>query len=165
MQAALASFATQAAFRLRRSRQLTRRLSIFATTSRHKPGYRRWSREIIYRIPTADTGRLITDALNLFAEIYNPAMAYHRAGVLLYDFAPAGQLQTDLLGQVDTRQHTRAHTRMRAIDSLNERYGKRTVRYAVEDLATAWQPKRQSRSPRYTTHFDELPRAHPTLLR
>ena len=30
-------------------------------------------------------------------------------------------------------------------------------RYAAEDLSDAWQPKHGSRSPRYTTDWDELP--------
>jgi len=48
---------------------------------------------------------------------------------------------------------------MQALDAINERYGKRTIRFAAEDLAKAWQPKHQARSPRYTTSLDELPLA------
>lgn len=159
VEAAIASFAAQAAFRLRRSEQLVKKASLFVTTSKHKPGYRRWSREINYRVPTADTGRLITDLIALLGEVYVDGAAYHRAGVLLYDFLPAGQLQTDLLGDVDPLGHDTASARMQAVDDLNERYGKRTVHYAIEDLARSWQPKRQMKSPRYTTHIGELPGA------
>lgn len=157
LESAIASFATQAAFRLRRSGQLTRRASLFATTSRHKPGYRTWSREVVYQTPTADTGRLIADLTTLLGEMYNPNAAYHRAGVLLYDFVPAAYLQTDLLGHVDTPHHDRSTTRMQAVDTLNERYGKGTLRYAAESLDQSWQPHRHDRSPRYTTHLADLP--------
>jgi DNA polymerase V len=157
VESAIASFAAQAAFRLRRSGQLTRRASLFAATNRHKPGYRRWTREIVYRVPTADTGRLASDLTTLLRDFYNPQMSYHRAGVLLYDFVPGNQLQTDLLGHVDVAAHDRAGARMAAIDQLNERYGRTTIRYAAEDLAGAWKPKYQLRSPRYTTCLDELP--------
>lgn len=157
LEAAIASFATQAAFRLRRSGQLTRRASLFITSNKNKPGYRRFSRELIYHVPTADTGRLIGDLVTLLGKIYNPHVPYHRAGVLLYDFVPASQIQTDLLGEVDVRKHDRTTNRMRVVDILNERYGKRTIRYATEDLANAWQPKHDTRSPRYTTHLPELP--------
>lgn len=159
VEAALASFAATAAFRLRRSSQLTRRAGIFIDTNKHKPGFRRWSREIVYQVPTADSGRLITDVVGLFGDVYNPNMSYHRAGVWLQDFAPAGQLQIDLLGTVDPAEHDRVSSRMRAMDGLNERFGKRTIRYAAEDLAATWQPKHQLRSPRYTTRLDELPTA------
>ncbi len=158
VESAIASFAAQAAFRLRRSHQLTRRASLFVTTNRHKPGYRRWTREIVYQVPTADTGQLTSDLTTLLRNFYNPQMSYHRAGVLLYDFVPCGQLQTDLLGHVNVPGHDRAQARMAAVDQLNERYGKGTIRYAAEDLAAAWKPKHHLRSPRYTTHLEELPR-------
>lgn len=163
LESAIASFTASAAFRLRRSQQLTRRASLFITTNRNKPGYRKLSREIVYRTPTADTGRLTADLTALLTQIYRPGLDYHRAGVLLYDFAPAGQLQTDLLGTVNISAHDKSQSRMQAIDHLNERHGKRTIHYATEDLQASWQPHRKDRSPRYTTHPNELSQAkiHP----
>jgi DNA polymerase V len=157
IEAAIASFATQAAFRLRHSGQLTRRAGLFLTTSKHKPGYRHWNREIIYEVPTADSGTLISTLVEVLGEVYNRQAQYHRAGVLLYDFVPASQLQTDLLGIVDIEEHDKAHVRMAILDNINERFGKRTVHFAAEDLGVRWQPKRNRRSPRYTTSINELP--------
>jgi DNA polymerase V len=159
LEAAIASFAAQAAFRLRRSGQMARQAGIFVTTNKHKPGYRRWSREKFYQAPTADTGQLISDLIGLLGEVYSPSQSYHRAGVLLYDFVPAERLQTDLLGYIDTEAHDLATARMKAVDAINERFGKRTIRHAAELLAQTWKPKYQTRSPRYTTHFNELPNA------
>lgn len=159
VEAALASFAATAAFRLRRSGQLTTRAGIFIDTNKHKPGFRRWSREVRYQVPTADTGRLITDVIRLFNEIYSRSMSYHRAGIWIDDFVPASHLQTDLMGNVDPVRHDRDTSRMKVIDEMNERYGKRTIHYATEDLAQSWQPKRHMKSPRYTTHIGELPGA------
>ncbi len=161
IEAALASFATQAAWRLRDSHLLTKKAALFLTTSRHKPGYRSWSSEVVFRTPTADTGQLITAVTQAFAELYEKQADYHRAGVTLYDFVPDSHLQTDLLGEVDPAAHTKKTARLQAIDHLNKRYGKSTVHYAAEDLAQTWQPKRLLRSPRYTTHWDELPRVKP----
>ncbi len=159
VEAALASFATTAAFRLRQSGQLAHRAGIFIDTNKHKPGFRRWSREVMYHHPTADTGRLISDLLELFSAVHKPGVSYHRAGVWLADFVPANQLQVDLFGHIDSNGHARSVARMQALDAINERYGKRTIRFAAEDLAKAWQPKHQARSPRYTTSLDELPLA------
>lgn len=161
IEAALASFATQAAYRLRGGNQLTKRVSLFLTTSRHKPNYRQWSSEVIFRMPTADTGQLITAVTGAFSKIYDKNASYHRAGVWLSDFVPDNQLQTDLLGEVDPVAHTARTSRSQAIDKLNDRFGKNTIRYAAEDLAQAWQPKRLLRSPRYTTNWDELPKLRP----
>ena len=161
IEAALASFASQAAYRLRGSQQLTRRASLFLTTSRHKPNYRRWGSEVVFRVPTADTGQLIAAVTGAFSQLYNKQAAYHRAGVMLYDFVPDSQLQTDLLGEVDPGAHSKKTVRLRMVDSLNDRFGKSTVRYAAEDLAKSWQPQQKLRSPRYSTRFDELALVRP----
>lgn len=161
IEAALCSFVSQATYRLRESGQLTKRASLFLTTSKHKPGYRRWSREIVFEVPTADAG-LIAGAVNeLFSQIYNPQAEYHRAGVLLYDFVPANVLQTDLFGHVDVPKHSRDHQRMAVLDQINSRFGRRTIRLAAEELGRVWEPKHEHRSARYTTRWDELPKVRP----
>jgi DNA polymerase V len=157
IESALASFATQAAYRLRASNQVTQRAGLFAMTNRHKPGFRSWRKEIVFDTPTADTGLLIQAMVRLMSEIYEPGQAYHRAGVWLYDFKPAHYLQTDLLGQADAHQHDRSSWRMQSVDAVNSRFGRNTLRYAAEDLAQKWQPVHKLRSPRYTTAWDELP--------
>jgi DNA polymerase V len=159
IEAALASFATQAAYRLRASRQLTRRAGLFAMTNRHKPGFKSWSREIVFNTPTADTGILIQSLVKVMADIFEPRQQYHRAGVWLHDFMPDNYLQADLLGKVDTAGHDRSTARMQSVDELNTRYGRGMLRFAAEDLADKWQPIRKLRSPRYTTEWDELPTA------
>jgi DNA polymerase V len=158
IEAAIASFTTQASFRLRRSNQLTRRAGLFLTTNKHKPGYRRWTREVRFQTPTADTGQILTALANQLRQLHNPMAAYHRAGVMLYDFAPADRLQIDLLGQVNPTQHQAATRRMAAVDVINNRFGKRKIRLAAEDLGSAWKPRYHLRSPRYTTRWQELPR-------
>ncbi|HUP26448.1 MAG TPA: Y-family DNA polymerase [Candidatus Limnocylindrales bacterium] len=161
LEAAIASFATQAAFRLRHSGQLTRRAAVFLTTNKHKPGYQQWTREVLFSVPTADTGQLIKAMVGQLGQVYNPGYYYHRAGVMLWDFVPATILQTDLLGLVNVEAHVRSASRMSAIDNLNERFGKRTLRFAAEDLGSAWKPIYNLRSPRYTTNLKELPSARP----
>ena len=157
IESALANFTTQACYRLRREGQLTRRAGLFLTTSRFKPGYRSWSREVQFSTPTADPGLILHTLVEQFSQLYSPQQSYHRAGVFLYDFAPAGQLQTDLLGYVDTPLFDKATARLQAIDQVNNRWGKYTLRIAAEDLARRWEPKHRLRSPRYVSNWDELP--------
>ncbi len=157
IESAITTFATQAAFRLRVSEQVTRRAAIFLATNKHKPGYQRWTQELFYRVPTADTGKLIATLLEELGKIYNPSQHYYRAGVFLWDFMPANNLQTDLLGVVDVGRETKAASRMQTIDNVNERFGKETIRYASQDLGNHWRPRYNLRSPRYTTKTTELP--------
>jgi DNA polymerase V len=157
LEAAVASLASHAAFRLRQSGLLARAIGVFANTNRHKPGYRRWSREIKLGSPTNDSGQIISLLVSQLSEFFTASQSYHRLGVFMYDFVPAGALQTDLLGFVDTASHTKAVSRMQAIDRINQRLGKGKIRYAAEDLSKTWQPKHQIRSPHFVSDWAELP--------
>jgi DNA polymerase V len=157
VEAAIASFATRGAFKLRRSHQLTCRVSMFATTDKHKPGYATWFREVKFHQPTADTEMLIKTLAQLFRDIYQPTISYHRAGILLHDFVPDWQLQTYLLDTINVDFHDRSKRRMQAIDGINNKYGAHKIRYAAEDMAVNWQPQRKIRSPRYVSSWDDLP--------
>jgi DNA polymerase V len=157
IESAMATFIVTATYRLRRSNQLTTRITLFTTTNKHKPGYQSWYREIHLQQPTADPGVLIREVMQVFRALYRPSTLYHRAGIALHNLVPDGQLQTDLLGAVNSTAHDRSKGRMAAVDALNNRYGKRTVRYGSEVLARQWRPKYQLRSPRYVSRWDELP--------
>jgi DNA polymerase V len=161
LEAAIVSFATKAAFRLRSDGRLARRVSLFLTSNKHKPGYRSWGSEARLAAPTAETGQIISALVKELKRIYQPGTLYHRAGVLLYDFVPDHVLQTDILGVVDTRKFDRDMSRMAAVDLLNERFGNQGIRYAAELLGNAWKPKRQMRSPHYVSDWHELPKAKP----
>jgi DNA polymerase V len=76
---------------------------------------------------------------------------------LLYDLVSESSLQTDLLGLVDTAADTRSQQRMQAIDAINLRHGKGTLRFAAETLSQSWQPRKRLSSPRYTSDWEELP--------
>lgn len=157
IEAALASFTSQACYRLRHEGQLTKKAGLFLTTSRFKPGYKTWSREVVFSTPTADTGLVLGIIQDLFTDMFQGSQLYHRAGVFLYDFVPSSHLQTDLLGFVQTEQLDYSSSRMQAIDTINHRWGKRTIRFAAEDLGSNWQPKHKLRSPRYVSKWNELP--------
>lgn len=158
VESALANFTAKAAARMRRQDFTTQRMSIFATTSRHKPGYKHWKLERKLDEPILDTGKLINEALSMFGELYEPRTMYHRGGVTLSSLRPDGALQTDLLGYVHPQEVTKARARLKAVDSLNKRFQKNVVRYATEDLSTSWQPLRRLHSPHYTTSWQDLPK-------
>lgn len=159
IEAAIATFTAQAAYKLRVEGQLARRAALFLATNRHKPGYRKWGREVVFPLPTADTGQLMSALVEALGTVYQTGQLYHRAGIMLYDFVPAYLLQTDLFQNVNPEAHAKSTWRMQAIDNINRRFGKRRIHYAAEDLGNSWQPKQQLRSPRYVSRWEELPAA------
>jgi DNA polymerase V len=155
----IANMSARAAYRLREEHQAACRAAFTIETSRHKPGYRRWYEEVLFDTPTTDTGQIITSLCQKFSEIYEAGQQYHRLNVYLYDFVPAHYLQTDLLGTADTAKHTKTQARMQALDLINNRFGRGCLYYAAEDLNKSWQPRRKLTTPRYTSSWDDLPRA------
>lgn len=159
LEAAISSFAAKTTHSLRLSNQLTRRAGVFIASNRHKPGYRMQSKELVFSTPTADTGIVTAHLVKLLSTMYSSQVSYHRAGVWLYDFIPETALQTDILQEVSPAQHDKSASRMQALDHLNKRYGKHTIYYASEDLGHDWQPIRKIQMPRFTTRWEELPKA------
>lgn len=159
IESAIASLGARAAFHLRTSRQTTKRASVLIETNRNKPGYRRWQQTVLFHTPTNDTGVIISALYESFGHIFSKGQMYHRLNVLLHDLSPETYLQTDLLGDTDVTQFTRAQRRMQAVDSINNRYGKGHVYFAAEALSHTWQPKRKLQSPPYTTDWRAIPGA------
>jgi DNA polymerase V len=159
LEAAIATLGAQAAFRLRRANLLSRRIGLFVTTNQHKPGFRRWYQEVKLSTPTQETGQIISLLVDELDKIFSNKQSYHRLGVYLHDFVPADSLQVDLFGKVDVDGHDKARARMRALDAINQKWGRGRIGYAAEGLDNSWQPKHQIRSPRYVSNWDELPEA------
>lgn len=149
LQAAIANFATQSAFRLRQSNQLAKKASLFLATNRYKPGYQYLTREVVFRVPTADTGQIISVLVQALHEAltehqptpppnhpssYGDRLGFSRAGVVLYDFLPKNALQTDLLGEINPKKTDADTARLKAVDYLNEKFGNNRVHYATQDL-------------------------------
>jgi DNA polymerase V len=160
IESAIASLSARAAAALRREHQLARRATVVLRTNRHRPGYRQASETVRFYTPTADTGVITSQLIRMLASNFLPGLEYHRADVLLHDFVPENGLQTDLLGTVDIHADSRSSRKMRAVDLLNLRHGKGTIKFAAETLSQSWQPRKNLMSPRYTSAWDELPETY-----
>ena len=69
------------------------------------------------------------------------------------------QGELDFLSPSETKNSTRL---MSALDSVNDRYGKGTLRFAsagAQREVRTWEMKQERRTPAYTTDWAALPRA------
>jgi DNA polymerase V len=160
VQAAIATLTARAALRLRREGLLAKRAGIYLQTNRHKPNYQAWFQDIRFATPTSDTGSIASQLTRLAEEVFDSKQQYHRANIYLLEFTPGGQLQTDMLEMTNVANYEKADARMKAMDSINNRFGSKQLRFAAENLGSSWQPKQNLRSPRYTTEWAELPLVH-----
>lgn len=157
VEAAIASLTARAAFRLRKEHLLARSAVVSLSTNRHKPGYQRTSRYVGFQTPTADTGTITAALVKEVEAVFSQGIPYHRANIMLHDLVSENSVQADLFGTVDVPGQQASHSRLRAFDAINSRFGKSTIRYAAEDLSGAWEPKHDFRSPRYTSQWADLP--------
>ncbi|HVW23595.1 MAG TPA: Y-family DNA polymerase [Candidatus Saccharimonadales bacterium] len=154
IEAAVANLTARAAAGLRAEGLLARTAAIHLSTNRNKPGYQRVDRTLKLPVPSADTGQLIASLVAAVEPAIKKDVPYHRVNILLYDLVDQNRWQLDLLEQSDGRL---PQAKLAAMDALNDRYGRGTLRYAAEDLSQAWLPKKAHRSQHYTSSWDELP--------
>jgi DNA polymerase V len=151
---AVSCYTFRAAERLRRSRLAAGVLTVFIGTNRFSsdPQY---SNARTYELAQATdtTEELLEWALKGVAEIFRPGYRYKRAGVMFNHLVPVDQLSKRLYGDA---RFERSRRLMRAMDQINARYGRDTIRFGVAQLESRWQTKFLKRSPRYTTCLREV---------
>ncbi len=155
LESALATFAAQAAARLRAQDSVCTGIVTYLSTGKYSGDMRKTTTLTTLPEATADTGRLITAALKGLELLYDDEAAYKKAGVILYGIAPRAAWQMAMIG-ADGQMEARDNL-MQAVDRINARYGP-VVWHAVEKPTDAdWHSQRKLRSPRYTTQWSELP--------
>lgn len=157
LESATANFATRAAAKLRSQGSVCSKVVVYLTTSKHDERVRSVSKSIRLPEATADTGRIISTALTVLEELYDPEFVYQKVMILLLDIVDREAWQLSLTEPVRGRDER--ERLMAGVDALNSRYGFGTIWHAAEDKNKAqWQSKHALRSPRYTTNWAELPR-------
>lgn len=153
----VASYIGRAAEKLRAQDALAGSLMVYIRTnpfSESAPTYQK-ALTVALPEPTADTRILVRWGVRLLKRIYRSGYAYQKAGVMLGDIRPRTMSQASLFSAAESSH--RADQLMVAMDSINARWGRGTLRVAAERHEHAWQMKRGHMSSRYTTDWDGLP--------
>jgi len=163
LERAVLSHLTRVLQTLRAQNSLCRMVTIFIRNNRfssREPFLDR-RRTLVLVEPTDNLLYLAKSVRQLLAELYQSQVAWHKAGVILGEIIPKAGYQPDLFApQNSTSQQTTKQQKMLSvIDQLNQRYGKQSlfIASAGPKHGNNWQMLRQRMSPRYTTHWQELP--------
>ena len=158
---AVTEFSGRAAQKLRGQNGAAGQVMVFIRTSpfRKTPQYSR-SVVVPLRSPSSDTGALVGAALMGLKAIYKPGFDYAKAGVMLLDIGSASTVQFELdLDVADPALGARPRL-MEALDAVNDRYGRGTLKLASAGLGMAprnWTMKQERRTPAYTTRWEDMP--------
>jgi DNA polymerase V len=152
---AVALYTESAAERLRRARMAASVVTVFILTDRFAKGLQ-YGDSATYELalPTDTTGELVWWAQRGLSQIYRRGYLYKKAGVMLNGLLPAGALTMRMHGD---EQFERARRAMQAVDALNRRHGRGTVRHGLPRSPDGrWPTKFLMRSPRYTTCLNDV---------
>jgi len=155
---AVATYITRAAEKLRRQHCASSAISIFmvAKEESHSASFNHGATISAYNMlpyPTCVTSELITPAMHLTEQIFKQGREYKKAGVMLSGLVPDSSIQSNLF--VPPLQNNKRYL-MNVIDNLNFSMRDDTVKFASSGLNRDWKMRREFRSPRYTSRWEEL---------
>lgn len=156
MREACAHHASRAGEKLRAAGLVAGRLGVFLHTDPHGTGP--WySAQHAGRIePTADARALIAEAVRMLAPLWRDGLSYMKVGITLDDLWDAATQPRTLFPTHDPRQSAAL---MRAMDQVNARYGRGTLRPLATGIERPWGTRAGRLTPRYTTHPGEIMQA------
>ena len=153
---AIASHATRAAEKLRNEELVASVLKVFFHTSLFNHQKPRHSAHATIELipPTNITHTIIKAALDAAHPIWREGFEYKRAGIYLLELSK-GHVQESLFDSQEEK--IRNNQMMSVLDTVNANMGSGTLHFAATGFTKVMQMRQLQRSPRYTTHWDELP--------
>jgi DNA polymerase V len=149
----VSTFTSIAAEKLRAQGSMCHRVVVFIETNRFRDETNFYANRITVKslFPTSSTLELVHYAVAGLKAIFLENREYKRAGVVLMDFVDANEYQPDLF----LNSNPKHKKLMEAIDTLNNKHGKRLVRLANQD-ASIHKMRQERLSKAYTTDINQL---------
>jgi DNA polymerase V len=153
----VATHAARGAEKLRSQKSVTGALTVFVQTNPHKQFEPQHHQSITVALsdPSDNTLTLTTAALKGLQQIYKTGFKYKKAGVIFNLLADKPTMQQSLFDDMEVKGKSAGL--MKALDSINSRFGNAVIRTAAAGTKQDWQMRSGNRSPNYTTQWDELP--------
>ena len=151
---AVAAYATRAGEKLRAEGLQACHMAVFLQTHPHKPDEPWHSEQRAARIePTSDSMELIAEAVRMLKPLWRVGHRYYKAGVVLNDLVREAEQPLMLFA---TRDPLRSAKVMAAMDTVNARYGRGTIRPLSTGIKRGWSTRHDRLSDRYTTQLSEI---------
>lgn len=151
-------YVSRAAQKLRKQHSFTGSVYVYIRTSPFKENDSFYSNGLTIPMPTPtdDTRQLVNVALWGLKRIYKPNFNYAKAGVMLSELVPAEGVQSDLFSTAQTSP--KSEKLMVTMDAINKKMGKESIKLASEGFKRPWKMKQESKSPSFTTRWEDLMR-------
>lgn len=151
---AMARRAWRAAEKIRAQELVAARMIAFAHGSRYRPDPPNASRSARLSPATNDPRVIVGIASRMVESMFEAGRVYTKCGVLLEELTPAAAGQGDLFAAADPR----APDLLAAVDGINARFGRGTVKLASQGFGDrGFDTKRSQKSPSWTTKIADIP--------
>ncbi len=157
LQEALSMHVQQAGEKLRASGQVAGCVQVFLQTDRFRctDGYMACKSRAL-ALSSNYTPDLLQPALALLQEIFRPGYEYKKTGILLTCLEPQKKRRLSFW-ELEPQEKSRRKNLMQALDQINSKYGRDTLRFACTGIKRQWEMQRKKISPAFTTKWSEIP--------
>ncbi len=152
---AISTFVANACAKLREQGSHAAVIQVFLLTNRFRQDLPQYSPSLAVHLPypTNDTLEVNRWAAYLCERMFKAGYQYKKAGIMLSEISPVTHQQGDLLeGLKPTNDKL-----MLALDTLNQRFGRGTVKVSTQGAYQEWQMRQERKSPNYMTSWGEVP--------
>lgn len=141
--------------KLRKHNLAANAVTVLVSTDRFRPIPFEYANSATYSAtyPTDSTAEIQEWTIKTLDRIFKDGFEYRRAGVILSGLVPSDNLTKRMF---DDEKYQQQHQLMKAIDEINQRFGKDTVRFGFRQDAGLWQMKQTRKSQGYTTNWNEI---------
>lgn len=148
-------FLTRACEKMRKHNLAANAITIFIGTDRFRPIPEPYSNSATYSstYPTDSNQEIQEWTLSTLERIYRQGFEYRKAGIILSGLVPKDNLTKRMF---DDEKFQRQHNLMKAIDELNQKFGKDTICFGSVKTEGSWKMKQTRKSQSYTTDWNEL---------
>ncbi len=148
-------FLTRACEKMRKNNLAAHAITVFIGTDRFRPIPEPYSNSATYSSTfSTDSNQEIQEwTLQTLERIYKKGFEYRKAGIILSGLVPSENLTKRMF---DDEKFERQHKLMKALDAINQKFGKDTVRFGSVKTEGNWKMKQTRKSQSYTTNWNEL---------
>lgn len=154
---AVANYACMTAAKLRKQKSCAKSLLVFIDTNPFREDLPQHSQHVIVNMPVATNSSI--EIVNYVSEglekIFRSGFRYKKAGVMLMDICGQDAIQGNIWDNIDRDKHKRL---MEVLDHTNDKYGRNTLKLAVQGDGQQWKIKQERLTPCYTTRMSDFPK-------
>ena len=157
LEEAVSMYAARACEKLRAQESRAQGLHVFLRTSPYLDKERRYTNGMTsyFTIPTSNTSKITKEAKRLTSKLFLPNYEYQKIGVVLLNITDAKNEQYSFY---EVEDYDKSDTVMGTIDSVNEKFGNRSIFFGAQGINKNWKMRADRKSAMYTTKVDDLPR-------